>query len=247
MCPRPDPAAPLRLWCIPFAGGGAAVWHPWAAELAGVCEVVGVRLPGRETRLAEAPCVDARVLVAQLLEALAPHTDGAYALCGHSLGGLLAFELARAVRDAGLRGPRALVVAGIRAPHHRPDEPLVHRLVDAALVAEVERRYGGIPREIRDDPELLGLVLPILRADLQAYETYRHTPAAVLDLPLLALGGTEDTNVSRAQLEDWAGYTRGPFESVMLPGGHFFLQENRRAAAPIVRRFLEHHAGAARA
>lgn len=239
MCPRPDAAAPLRLWCVPFAGGGAAVWHPWAARLAGLAEIVAVRPPGRENRLSERPYLRLLQLIPLLVDLIAPFATEDYALCGHSLGGLIVFELARALRARGLRSPQALIVSGVRAPHFVPDRPLLHELPQREFVAEVQRRYGEIPAEIRDHPEFLDLLLPVLRADLEVYETYQHVPGAPLDVPLLALGGDRDANVSRAQIRDWAGYTTGRFEADILPGGHFFIQENVAAVTSRVREFLE--------
>jgi len=238
MCPRVDPGAPLRMWCVPFAGGGAAVWHPWGAPLAGLAEIVAVRLPGRENRLSESPFTRLLHFIPFLLELIAPYAVEDYVLCGHSLGGLVAFELTQAIRAQGLRPPLALIVSGVRAPHHPPDLPLLHRLPQRAFLAEVQRRYGAIPPEIREHPEFLDLLLPVLRADLEVYETYRHVPAPPLDLPLLALGGETDAIVSREQVVDWSRYTTGAFESAMLPGGHFFPQEHLGATTDRVRQFL---------
>lgn len=238
MCPRPEASAPLRLWCLPFAGGGAAVWHPWAAPLAGVAEIVAVRPPGRENRVNETAFVRLPDLISPLLDLIAPFAHEDYALCGHSLGGLIAFELARALRSRGLGAPRALIVSGTRAPHHVPDEPLLHRLPRTEFIAAVERRYGAIPPELRDSAEVMDLLLPVLRADLESYETYTYLPGAPLTLPILALGGADDANVSEAQLLDWRTYTTGAFEAAMLTGGHFFPQEHLALTVERVRTFL---------
>jgi medium-chain acyl-[acyl-carrier-protein] hydrolase len=238
MCPRPDAGAPLRLWCVPFAGGGAAVWHPWAARLAGLAEVIAVRLPGRENRLAEAAFTRLLQLIPVLIEMIAPFAAEEYALCGHSLGGLVVFELARAMRARGMRMPQALIISGVRAPHYPPDLPLLHQLPQREFVAQVQQRYGDIPSEIRDHPEFLDLLLPVLRADLEMYETYRYVPSAPLDVPILALGGDRDENVTRTQLFDWGAYTNGQFEAEIIPGGHFFQQENLALTTDRVREFL---------
>jgi medium-chain acyl-[acyl-carrier-protein] hydrolase len=237
-CPRPDRTAPLRLWCVPFAGGGAAVWHAWAAALAGLTEIIAIRSPGRENRLGEAPLTRLWDYVAELLERIAPFANEEYALCGHSLGAYVAFELIRALRTRGLGLPRALIVCGARAPHHRPDLPLLHALPRHEFLIEVERRYGAIPAEIRDHPEFLELLLPALRADLEMYETYEHTFATPLEVPVLALGGDSDTLVSPAQVLDWRAHTTGEFEAEILPGGHFFPQDNLALTTRRVRAFL---------
>lgn len=241
-CPRPDSSAPLRLWCVPFAGGGAAVWHPWAAALTGIAEIVAIRAPGRENRFAEPLLNRLGDYVAGFVDQLAPYANEDYALCGHSLGALVVFETVRTLRRRGLGLPRALVVCAARAPHHLPDQPLLHPMARPEFLAEVERRYGPIPPEIRNDPEILDLLLPVLRADLEMYETYQHSTAAPLDLPILALGGETDAIVSRAQVLDWQAHTTAECTAEIMPGGHFFPQENLRPTTQLVRTFLARHA-----
>jgi medium-chain acyl-[acyl-carrier-protein] hydrolase len=236
--PRPDAAAPLRLWCLAHAGGGAAVWHPWAARLAGVAEVVAARLPGRETRLAEPLRTRLEPLLEPLLEEFATHAPKPYVLCGHSLGGLMAFELTRRLRSAGGALPQALIVSGIRAPHLPPREPPIHGLPTREFVHTIEERYGAIPEEIRSDSEVLELVLPPLRADMEVYETYRYASAPPLDLPILALGGVNDQIVSREDVLGWRAHTTGRFETAFFAGGHFFPQEQLEAVTARVRLFL---------
>lgn len=236
--PPPGSSAPLRLWCLPFAGGGAASWHPWAPRLGGVAQIVAYRLPGRESRLAEKPITCPRELVAALAAELTPYVHEAYALCGHSLGGLLAFEIARTIRSRGLPGPRGLVISGVRAPHLPRTEPDLHHLPPEELVYQLHHRYGGIPDEIRDDAELIELMLPALRADLAVYEKYEYGPGATLTQPLLALGGSADPTVPRHQILEWARHTTGRFESAFFPGGHFFLQSHLATVLQRVRIFL---------
>jgi medium-chain acyl-[acyl-carrier-protein] hydrolase len=226
------------MWCLPFAGGGAAIWHGWARPLAGLAEIVALRPPGRENRHAEQPFIALADLVPALVEQLAPYVNEDYVLCGHSLGGLAAFEVARALRTRGLNLPQALIVCGVRAPHHGPDLPLLHRLPHADFIAGVERRYGAIPREIREHPEFLDLLLPVLRADLEVFETYAHAPAPPLHVPILALGGENDHIVSRSQLLGWRAHTSAYFEAEMIPGGHFFPQDNPVETTRRVRAFL---------
>jgi medium-chain acyl-[acyl-carrier-protein] hydrolase len=237
-CAKPDPTARLRLWCLPFAGGGAAIWHPWAVPLAGTAEIVAFRLPGRESRFNEPPYTDSNTLVAALVDELAPFTSQPFALCGHSLGGLLSFEVARALRRCGLSLPIALIVSGVKAAHLPRTWPDIHALPADKLLAEVDRRYGGIPKELRDDAELMSLLLPTLRADLAVYETYSHVPEPPVAIPILALGGASDPVVSLPEIHAWSNHTTSHFESAIFPGGHFFLQERLVEATDRVRRFL---------
>jgi medium-chain acyl-[acyl-carrier-protein] hydrolase len=238
MCPRADSTARLRLWCLPFVGAGAAIWHPWAGPLAGCAEVAAVRLRGRETRLAESPFTRLDEIVRALADRIGPQTKEPYALCGHSLGGLLAFEIARELRARGLPAARALIVCATRAPHLPRLESDLHPLPAREFVAQIERRYGAIPPEIREHPEFIDLLLPAMRADMEAYETYRFTPGPPLDLPLLALGGTNDAIVPRASVMAWSAHTAQRFESHLIVGGHFFPQQKVGETTQLVRQFL---------
>jgi medium-chain acyl-[acyl-carrier-protein] hydrolase len=237
-CVRPDPAAPWRLWCLPFAGGGASAWNAWHPRLAGVAEVAALRPPGRESRLREAPNTRWAPLVEGLLTQMEPHLDRKYVLAGHSLGAMLAFELARLARERGLPGPAALVVSGARAPGSPRREPDLHPLPDAEFIDELDRRYQGIPPGVRSEPELLALLLPVMRADLAVFETYEHLARDPLAIPILAMSGESDPHVTHAEALAWRGHTTGRFEAEFFPGGHFFIQSELGAVTARVARFL---------
>ncbi len=219
--PGPNPRAALRLFCFPYAGGGATVFRRWPASLPDSVEVCAVRLPGREGRLRE-PAVDRLApLLDMLASALLPALDRPFAFFGHSMGALTAFELARRLRRDGWPGPRHLFVSGRIAPHLRRAQ-CWHTLPDPQLLAEL-RRLGGTPRQVLEHPELMRMLLPMLRADFAVLETYVHHPEAPLDCPISAFGGLEDEVAKREQIEEWAAHTRAEFRLRMLPGNHFFL------------------------
>jgi medium-chain acyl-[acyl-carrier-protein] hydrolase len=222
VCPRPDPAAVLRLFCFPYAGGGAGVYRRWPAAMPAGVEVCAVQLPGREGRLRETPFNRMGPLVDALAAALRPHLDRPFAFFGHSMGALLAFELARRLRREGLPGPLHLFVSGRRPPQDPDREERLHGLSDAQL-RDALRRLGGTPREVLEHDEMMRLLTPMLRADLAVVETYRHEPAPPLDCPVTVLGALDDPKAPAEGLPGWAGHTRGPFRVRTLPGNHFFL------------------------
>lgn len=222
-CPRPTPAARVRYWCMPYAGGGAAAWFPWAAPLDPVAELVAIRLPARENRLTEPPITDLLALSRELATAIAPHAREPFALGGHSLGALLAFEVTRELRRRGSPLPVALIASGARAPHCPRTEPDLHHLPDDDFIREVDERYQGIPPALLANREFLDLFLPALRGDLKAFETYQHRPEPPLSIPLLSLAGDRDPRVSTAQTLAWQTHTTGEFNSKTFPAGHFFL------------------------
>ena len=214
----------LRLICFSHAGGLSSVFYPWARRLPRAVEVGVVQLPGRGARIAEAPFKDVRSVVAEVAPVLRAYGNASFVLFGHSMGALLAFELARALKSSDVR-PRALIVSGARAPHVTVRETALHRLPDAALVTEMAERYNRVPASLLNDAEALELFLPPLRADLELLETYAHQPGEPLDCPLFAFGGATDAEVSGGDLLRWREQTRQAFRAQLFPGGHFYLYE----------------------
>jgi medium-chain acyl-[acyl-carrier-protein] hydrolase len=219
------PGARLRLFCFPYGGGGTTPFREWQALLPAAVEVCPVLLPGREARIGETAFDRLPPLVAALDDALAPALDLPYAFFGHSVGALVAFELARALRRRGATPPVHLFASGHPAPQ-LPDLERRHDLPEDELIAEL-RRFQGTPEEVLDNPELMRLVLPTLRRDFAVAETYQHAPEAPLDCPLTAFGGLADPRAGRAELLPWQEQTRAAFKLRMFPGGHFFLESHR--------------------
>lgn len=242
-CRERNPGAAARLYCFPHSGGAAGEYVRWADHLPDV-EVWGLQLPGRGGRQGERPLTRMPELVGALVAEAA--FDGRFALFGHSLGALVAYELARALGAAGRRSPAWLFASAYPAPHLPRGAPPVHHLADAELVDRIDRTYGSLPAEVRADAELLALVLPAYRADLTMVETYEHVPGEPLDCPLTVIAGTDD-EATEAQLTAWRRHTTGPFALRWLPGGHFYLREQRDALLAIVADSLRSDAAGARA
>ncbi len=227
----------MRLYAFPYAGGGASVYFPWAAPLGPEIEVWAVRLPGRETRLREPAFTSFPALLAALAMEVAPKLRPPYAFFGHSLGAIVAFAFARALQHHPTPGPSALVVSGARSPDLPNSAPLIGDLPDAALIAELRDRYNGIPPAVLAHPELLDLVLGVLRADIRLYENYRHIPAPPLSCPLAAFGGVQDPIVSVDDLARWQPNTTGAFQAQGFDGDHFFVHRDSAAVINAIKRF----------
>jgi medium-chain acyl-[acyl-carrier-protein] hydrolase len=226
VCPRPNPQAQLRLFCFPYAGGGASIFHAWGANLPQEIEVCPVQLPGRENRLREPPYSWLPRLAQKLVGVLSPYLDRPFAFFGHSMGALISFELARQLRRQGLRGPVHLLVSAHRAPCGPYPLPALSQLPTPTLIEEL-RHLGGTPDEILSDTQMMQFLLPVLRADFAICETYTYTDDAPLNCALSAFGGLQDCHVSKEDLAEWREQTNGPFALQMLPGGHFFLHSAR--------------------
>jgi surfactin synthase thioesterase subunit len=230
--PRALPTARMRLICLPHAGAGATSFHAWGGPLqaAGI-ELRAVQYPGRENRIAE-PLIDsAGRMVGALAEAWpALAGDRPCALFGHSMGALLAYELAAELaRRGAANAPGRLFLSGRNPPESPPKLPPLHPLPDDAFVREVARRYGNLPPEILAEPEMLALVIPILRADFKLVDTYAWSGAAPLDTPLTIFGGTQDPWTDDDALSGWGRHTRRGCRVRRIPGGHFFHQDARAA------------------
>lgn len=222
---EPRPNAVCRLICFPYAGGGASVFRQWHKLLPADIEVAGIQLPGRETRYSDPRPDDLAALARQSALENRHLFDKPFVLYGHSMGSLIAFEVARALRQEGpvdmLRG---LIVSGARAPDDPFQEPPIHDLAEPEFIEEL-RKLNGISEQVLNHKDLLRLVLPTLRADFRWVETYRCSAQAPLDVPLAAYGGEQD-NIPRDDLALWARHTTSAFQARMLPGDHFFIQSS---------------------
>jgi surfactin synthase thioesterase subunit/glycosyltransferase involved in cell wall biosynthesis len=220
--------AQLRLFCLPHAGGGMATFHGWNEALGASVAVCPVRLPGRESRAAEASFRRMDELVAALATALAAHSERPFAFFGHSMGAVIGFELARLLRREGRQMPLALFVSGARAPQYRrghvpPPDPS-----EEEFLAELDR-LEGMPKEVLENRELMRLILPALQADAALYRSYVYSEEAPLACPIRAYGGSKDPNISPEHLEGWGQQTAGSFGVHLFTGGHFFLQSAQEA------------------
>lgn len=226
--PRPRPGARLRLLMLPHAGGGASAFRGWADLLSDEVEVCPVQLPGRENRVREPAFDRLQPLVEALAGVLAGWRDLPWAMFGHSNGALIAFELARHAARTGAPGPVHLFASGRRAPDVPSRQRDVHGLPEGELIDEL-RTLGGMPQALLDHPELLQLVLPVLRADMAMTETYTPTPGATVDVPITACTGLWDGKVSEDEARAWGRHTTAGFRLRTFPGDHFYLFAERDA------------------
>jgi medium-chain acyl-[acyl-carrier-protein] hydrolase len=226
------PGSALRLFLLPPAGGSSLIFRGWEDAMPAGVDACAIQLPGRGNRLLEPLFTRLEPLVHALGQALLPELDRPFAFFGHSMGALVAFELACFLRKVHGTEPVALFVSGGRAPHIR-ESRRDYLLPDAEFVEEL-RRLDGTPAEILDSPEALQLLLPIVRADFEATQTYEYREEPPLSGRITAFGGDRDISTPRELLPPWSEHTTGTFSLHMLPGGHFFIEESREQLLTII-------------
>lgn len=222
-----------RLVCFPYAGGGASVYRRWMADGIDGVEIFAVQLPGREDRFGETAFTALSALVPTLRDELLPYLAPPFSFFGHSMGALLAYELTRLLSASAGPLPQHLFVSGRRAPHLPERRQPLHALPEAEFRLELGR-LQGTPKAVLDDPELMDLLTPILRADFSVCETYAHAPGECLDVPLTVFGGSDDAETTPEELEGWRQHSRAFSTLRVFPGHHFFLHDHARAVTQAI-------------
>lgn len=219
-------AVARRIFCLPFAGGGPAIYRCWPTRLPSDVEVVAVVLPGRDPSSRVRPpdsLVDLVAATRAALLELHASDPRPFSLFGHSMGALIAFELAIDLERSGGPAPTHLFVSGRRPPDEPHDGPHIHGYDDDRFIEVVHRRYGGIPDVVRNEPDLLALLLPALRADVRAFETHNPIEGALVECPVHVYGGMDDLHPSPDQLAGWQRVASTITSVRVFDGDHFYL------------------------
>ena len=224
---HPASDAGVRLVCFPHAGGAATYYHALSAALSPTVDVVAVQYPGRQDRRGE-PLIDDLMVVADKLSAVfTDWTDRPLAFFGHSMGATIAFEVARRLESRGVR-LAILFVSGRPAPSMPRRGHRVHLSDDAAVLAEM-KKLSGTESQLLEDDDFVRMVLPAVRNDYKAIETYRYVPGPDVGCPVLAMIGDDDPKVNQAEAESWRSHTSGQFDLRVYRGGHFYLNDHRES------------------
>ncbi|MBT2375190.1 thioesterase II family protein [Pseudomonas fluorescens] len=229
----------LRLFCLPYSGASAMVYSRWRRALPEWLQVCPLELPGRGMRMDEPLQRDIKALAAQLAAEISVQLDGPCALFGHSLGGLLAFELAHALRERGLPEPLALFASGTAGPARRDVSEYAIEKTDAQLITRL-RELKGTAEDALANHELMQLMLPILRADFLLCGSFHYGEREPLAVPIHVFGGKQDS-VRAEQLLDWQEDTTTGFSLDMFEGHHFFLMQQESSVLRCLRRYADEH------
>ncbi|WP_186049622.1 thioesterase II family protein [Burkholderia gladioli] len=227
---RPNGQARLRMFCFSYAGGSGSTYLPWQARLDPAIELVAVQLPGRASRLREAPIDSLPALVEQIAARIQFPDRLPFVFYGHSLGGLVAFELARYCKLRWMRTPRKLFISGCDAPRHRKAIRNVHELEGEAFI-EALAQYNGTPPELLEHRELMSLLAPAIRADFAMAANYSYRPGPLLDMPIGVLSGRDDVDLDLEHLGAWQRETSADCQVQWFEGDHFFIHPGQAEAA----------------
>jgi medium-chain acyl-[acyl-carrier-protein] hydrolase len=217
----------FKLFCFPYAGGTASVYRNWGDLLPSTVEVIPVELPGRGNRLKEQPFVSLPELIDVLAGAILPLLDSPVAFFGHSMGAVIAFELARCLRRQHATEPQAIFVSGRHAPQIQDPDPVTYNLPRDEFIEELGK-LDGTPKEVLEHAELMELMIPLLRADFQVIQTYEYRAEPPLRCRIIGYGGLQDPDVTRDLIQPWEEQTNSFFGLHMLPGDHFFIRSSQR-------------------
>lgn len=233
---RGNVPAGCRLMTFVHAGGSASAYAQWPKQLSSAIQVTGVEMPGHGMRVLEQPLVGVPEMaqeVASAIQAL-PGSEIPLAFYGHSLGALVAFETARLLGAEAGSAPVHLFVGSAQAPQlPRAAVNITHLEEDEFLLA-VQHRYGGIPAAVLEEPELLEMIMPAMRADFTAFETYRYAPGPALPCPITVFLGKHDPLIRESAGAGWSDHTSGSFRLHVVPGDHFFLAESGQQVLQVI-------------
>lgn len=237
--PKVNLQADLRLFCFPYAGGSSTIFHPWLDKLPANIEICPIELPGRRSKIKLAPLDRLEPIVEAIALQIQSYLDKPFAFFGHSIGGLLSFELTRLLQKKYGISPINLFISACGAPQIPKSKPPIHALPESDFIAEL-RDYNFTPNALLENQELMQLFLPILRADFAVSETYIYHHAPPLKCPIYVFGGLQDHNVTIEELEGWREQTNSYFLLSMLPGDHFFINYSHSLLLEQISEILKH-------
>jgi medium-chain acyl-[acyl-carrier-protein] hydrolase len=232
----------MNLFCIPYAGGSAKIiFNSWQKNVSNQIRIRPLELAGHGMRMNEPfyPNIEAAVsdLFSEIRDSIG---QTPYAIYGHSMGSLIAYELIKKIAIAGLPQPKNLFLSGRRPPHNCPKPRNIHRFSDNLLLEEM-KKLGGTPKMFFEVKDLVSTFLPIFRNDYRMLESYKFTgPIHTTTADIVFFHSDGDAVVAGTEVNEWQNYTRGHFTRVDFNGDHFFINDNREKICEIIQKYMEY-------
>lgn len=228
----------LRLFCFGHSGSAASIFRNWQPQFSPCIEIWPLQLPGRETSFSEPLITSLNVLIDKLYPNILPLMEAPFAMFGHSLGALIAFELARKIENSPVKANlRKLFVSACSAPSVLTNESSIHSLPDEAFL-ETLIHYGAMHPQLLENKDALKVLLPRIRADFSVFETYRYSPVPPLETPIVALAGQHDTVICEENITAWKNHAKESFSFYSFSGGHFYPQTNLQDLCHMINQHL---------
>lgn len=237
-CPQPNPQAKIRLFCLPYAGGSAIIFRTWPNHLPPTIEVCPIEIPGRGRQIKLPPYRKIEPLVEEIGKNIIPFLDKPFAIFGHSMGGLVSFELIRFLRSNYNLSPLHLFISARNAPQVTPIKKPIYNLPDDEFWQEI-CDFNGTPDEVIDNSDIIEFFLPILRADFTILDTYVYQEQPAFDFPISVFGGLQDKVYTDYELAAWQEQTTAAFSLHKLEGNHFFIREHEKVLLQYISKKLE--------
>ncbi len=235
-CYRENRQSKIKVFCFPFAGGSASAYRLWKDYLPEEVDVYAVQLPGREERISDPLITDLKASVEKMASEILPLLDKDFVFFGHSMGAVMALELAQTLEQQN-KIPAQVIVSARCSPLLTDPETQIHQLSDKDFVQAI-RDYNGTSEIVLQNKELMAMFLPILRADFEMSETYQYSHAKPLSCPLTAICGVEEKELEERHISGWKAVTTGPFATKMFSGGHFFIKDEIEALSLYLNQLL---------
>ncbi len=235
---NPRPSSSKRIFCFPYAGGSASIiYRKWTLDFPEDYEVLPVELPGRGSRLQEPLKLDMDSLVQELVKTITEYLNKPFIFFGHSMGALVAYEITRKLSAQNLPLPEKLIVSSHGAPQLGKSGPIMHKLPKNEFIREL-KELNGMPEEFFESQELLDIFLPIIKADYTVCETYNHSANEKLNVPIIAVRGTNDNSVPKEEMIGWSELTAKDFRLLEFPGDHFFITKKQQEFILFIKNLL---------
>ncbi|MFQ3243617.1 MAG: surfactin synthase thioesterase subunit [Arenicella sp.] len=217
------PSSKARLFCFAFAGGGASVYSPWQSLLGDHIEVCPIQLPGREERIRETCLTSIDDVLDQLMPLMTSSLDKPFLVYGHSLGAHIAYAFIDRIKREFGKSPQAFLVGAQRSPDIPYPYPSVLGATQQQL-HQVLSKFDGMTARVMQSEELMELMMPVIKADLQLCESLQYCGELALDGPVIAFRGTRDRAISAACMAGWSQHSKNQYQYEEVDGDHFFLK-----------------------
>jgi acyl transferase domain-containing protein/surfactin synthase thioesterase subunit/short-subunit dehydrogenase len=226
----------MRLFCFHHAGGGPSAFSGWRKKIPDDIDLCLIQLPGHELRRGEPLLATLDPVISGITQSLRQYLDVPYVFFGHSMGALLAVEVAKNLIKLNVPLPKYLILSSA-SPITEVSRQDLSSLSDEDFIDFINKNFGGIPSSLLENKEILKEFLPTMRADFSILNSLPPLKEA-LNIPVTTIYCMDDPSNSEESINKWASTTRASYQSIKLPGGHFEIINNADSFIEVVLKIL---------